>query len=150
MANVTIESTKSVTHTIFDRLLYEAVRDTCIDYQAFQREAERLDAQSDEQARVFLADRQRACRLEESTGEVWLSKIFYWSTPNLINRPLPGFLVAPFISKKILETITPFLSPTTQRVLRNGSWRIWYLPYDWRLNHCSSEAATSWGSDESA
>ncbi len=97
-------------------------------------EARRLEGQLDEQAREFVADPQRGVRLDESRGEIWLSKIFHWSSPDMIGSRLPNVVVAPCIPGTILETVARSVDQQTRKTLRARRWRIRYLPYDWSLN----------------
>lgn len=96
--------------------------------------AERLEAQIEDQGRRWLADPRHGCRLDPAARVVWVSRIFHWSSPDLIRSRLPNTLVAPWLSRRILATIQPYLAEGDRFQLANGRWRLRYLPYDWALN----------------
>lgn len=90
--------------------------------------AERLDAQLDDAATAFLADRQRN-RLEG--GRVQVSSIFKWYRSDFEAgwrgaRSLGQFLALYATALK--------LSPEQAAQLRAGTLAITFLDYDWRLN----------------
>ena len=79
----------------------------------------RLDQQLDEQARSFLNDRERN-RFGNEGAE--LSEIFKW-------------FAADFGGEKGLRNyLGKYLNPELARRLKNGSYKIRYIEYDWTLN----------------
>lgn len=90
---------------------------------------ERLDAQLDEQARLFLRDPTKGARLENQT--LWLSQIFTWFKGDFVRSKLPAFLIP---DEKLLPAIEPYLDPQLVTAIRS-KWRvIKFLEYDWSLN----------------
>jgi len=90
---------------------------------------ERLDAQLDDQARLFLSDHTRGTKLEGQT--LWLSKIFKWAKRDFIKSKLPPWVVP---DAEIVPAIMPYLDTQTSAAIRGKRLLIKFLDYDWSLN----------------
>ncbi len=85
--------------------------------------AARLDAQFDEQGRIFLATPAKN-RFDPATGTLWISPIFDWFKEDFTKggRDLPGY-VAPFLPAEARAALE-----------RAGAVRVRFTDYDWALN----------------
>ena len=90
---------------------------------------ERVDAQLDEQGRLFLRDPIRGARLEGHT--VWLSQIFKWYKRDFANSKLSAALIS---DEKILSAIEPYLDAPLQAAIHGKPLLIRFMDYDWSLN----------------
>ena len=84
--------------------------------------AERLDAQLDDQARRFLADRVKN-RVEAGEQVVYLSPIFKWYGADFEKR-----------SGSVLAALKPYWPAAAASSLSLGGFKIRYTGYDWSLN----------------
>ncbi len=84
--------------------------------------AARLDAQLDDQGRVFLAQPGKN-RVDAATGTVWLSQIFKWFAGDFEAE-----------AGTVLKFATPFFPPEAQRALAAGTFKVQFTHYDWSLN----------------
>ncbi len=84
--------------------------------------AARLEAQLDEQGRVFLAQSEKN-RIEAATGTVWLSQIFKWFAGDFEAE-----------AGTVLKFAAPFFPPEAQRPLAAGGLKVQFTDYDWSLN----------------
>jgi len=84
--------------------------------------AERLDAQLEDQTRIFLAQR-RQNRLEVTTRTLHLSPIFKWYRADFIAqaKSLPAF-------------VGPYFNEADAIVLADPKLRVAFTEYDWSLN----------------
>jgi hypothetical protein len=104
--------------------------------------ASRVRQQLDDQARLYLADTARGLHVDEVRGEIALSKIFDWSSPDIVASRLPHFLVTPFRRRDILRTLTPYLDDRLRSLVAGrAAWRWRWIPYDWTLNSATPPAA---------
>jgi hypothetical protein len=95
--------------------------------------AARLNAQLDEQARIFLND-PAANRLEPRNGTVRLSSILNWFGEDFAAfAPATGF-AGTETERGVLAFAARYVSPALARRLEAGGYTIEYLPYDWTLN----------------
>ena len=85
--------------------------------EAFQ--ANRLDAQLDEQARVFLADKSRN-RVEGNT--LYLSPIFDWFAGDFTKNGT------------VEEFVAPYFSGADRKAIAAGGLKVKYTDYNWSLN----------------
>lgn len=85
---------------------------------------ERLDAQLDDQARVFITDTTKN-RFDFQNNEAYLSAIFDWFAEDFEKT-----------GRSVLEFVARYLPSDDAAALqqRHQSFKIRYLPYDWRLN----------------
>ncbi len=94
---------------------------SCPDLRKEAYTVKEMDAQLDDQLRLFLANAEKGLRVEGSK-QVRLSSIFKWFKED-------------FDSKGgVLAFLAPFAPDNAQATLKNGSPRISYLDYDWGLN----------------
>jgi hypothetical protein len=82
----------------------------------------RLDAQLDEQGRVFLAQPEKN-RVDATTRTVHLSPIFKWFAGDFESA-----------AGSVLKFTTPFFPTDAQRVLASGEFKVEHTDYDWSLN----------------
>ena len=83
--------------------------------------ADKLDAQLDEQGRIFLGTKEKN-RVDAAARTIWLSPIFKWFSEDFEKK-----------SGSVVKFVTPFFSAEDQKALRPG-WKISYTDYDWSLN----------------
>ena len=90
-------------------------------------QAERLDAQLDDQQRRFLSDRSRN-RFDASTATLKVSMIFKWYDEDFVT-PSGG-------TQAWLASHAALLAdmPAEQARIASGTFKVDYRPYDWRLN----------------
>ena len=82
---------------------------------------ERLEAQLDDQARVFIAQSPDKNRVDVAAATVYLSPIFTWFKEDF--GPDLGRFLAPFVP-----------DGPARRLLESGSFKTVETPYDWSLN----------------
>ncbi|MGB0911580.1 MAG: DUF547 domain-containing protein [Nitrospirales bacterium] len=84
-----------------------------------------IDAQLDDQLKLFLANKEKGLRVDSTKKRVHLSSIFKWFKED-------------FDSKGgVVKYLTPFAPESAQGTLKSGSPHISYLDYDWGLNELS-------------
>ncbi len=94
---------------------------SCPDLRKEAYTVENMDAQLDDQLRLFLANAKKGLRVESSQKRVHLSSIFKWFKED-------------FDSKGgVIKFLTPFAPESVQGTLKKNP-RISYLDYDWGLN----------------
>ncbi len=87
----------------------------------------RLDAQLDEQGRIFLAQETNN-RVEASSRTVHLSPIFQWFAGDFEAE-----------AGSVLKFVTPFFPDTAQAALTgSGEFKVAFTDYDWSLNQQGS------------
>ncbi len=88
-----------------------------------------------EQATRFL-DQSRNFFIDRENGEVFLSSIFRWFGEDFEESYLPaaGFTGHTTSEKAVLNFISQNLEDRNSSWLRDGSYRVKYLDYDWNLN----------------
>lgn len=84
--------------------------------------AERLDAQLDDQARLFLAQRQKN-RVDPEAGVVYLSPLFKWYRKDFEAK-----------AGSLLKALQPYWPAEAAAALAKGRFKIRYTDYDWSLN----------------
>lgn len=89
--------------------------------QAFQ--AEKLQAQLDEQTRAFLKDRSKN-RLDAKTKTLYLSSIFDWFRADFVAK-----------SGSVERFIAPFVDTNDRAVIEKGGLTLKSTDYNWSLNH---------------
>jgi len=95
---------------------------------------ENLDAQLDDQVRVFLS-RPEAFEIDRENNEVKLSKIFDWFAEDWA----PGYATDEGFTgsdneRAVLNFISTYLDPADSAYLKDGDYAIRYSDYDWSLN----------------
>lgn len=88
--------------------------------EAFQ--ATKLDAQMDEQARLFLRDAKKN-KVDAKNKTLHLSEIFNWFQADFTEK-----------SGTVEKFIAPYLQDADRVVVQKGSFTITYTKYDWTLN----------------
>lgn len=106
----------------------------CPALRAEAYQAATLDAQLEQQARLFLADRSRN-RVRD--GELQLSAIFKWYGDDFAAGWRGAGSLAQFL---VLYADALGLSATEQQQLQAGQLELDFLDYDWRLNAASRSA----------
>lgn len=99
----------------------------CPPLRAESYTAARLDAQLNEQGRIFLAQAQKN-RVEADRRVVHLSPIFKWFSEDF---ELPA--------GSVLKFVTPFFDEASRRALAGGKFSVRYTDYDWSLNEQSAK-----------
>lgn len=95
---------------------------------------EKLDAQLDDQTRIFLASPQ-GFRIDRQEGRVYLSSIFQWFGKDWEKTyGIDGKFTGNASQRAVLNFISGYLSPEDQEYLARGSYKIKYFDYDWSLN----------------
>ena len=98
--------------------------------------AERLDAQLDEQARRFLADRTRN-RWDAAKGRLMVSKIFDWYGDDF-RQGFQGITSLPAYLARHADLLAD--AATDRARIRTGSgFEIGFLDYDWALNDATGK-----------
>jgi hypothetical protein len=109
----------------------------------FRREAytaERLDQQLDDQAARFLNDTSKN-EFDVTAGEVRLSSILEWFGEDFARfAPAAGFL-GDEAQRGSLAFAAQFLPASTADWLRDGTYSVRHLEYDWTLNDASRPVA---------
>lgn len=95
---------------------------------------ETLDAQLDDQVRIFL-NQPEVLEIDRENGKVRLSSIFDWFGEDWV----PGFAPdAGFAGndgeKAVLNFISGYVSEADAAYLREGGYKVSYTNYDWSLN----------------
>lgn len=88
----------------------------------------RLDAQLEEQGRIFLGQTNKN-HVDGAARTIHLSPIFKWFAQDFEAQ-----------AGSVLKFVAPFFPPETQRTLAQGEWRIAYTDYDWSLNERAAAA----------
>ncbi|MEO7414943.1 MAG: DUF547 domain-containing protein [Opitutaceae bacterium] len=83
---------------------------------------DRLDAQLDEQGRMFLGQTAKN-RVEAATKTLYLSQIFKWFPEDFES-----------VAGSVLKFVTPFFPEAERQALAAGDFKISYTDYDWSLN----------------
>ena len=81
-----------------------------------------LDAQLDDQGRVFLAQSAKN-RVEAAARTVWLSPLFKWFAEDFETA-----------AGSMLQFVTPFFPEAARHALAGGDFKVDYTSYDWSLN----------------
>lgn len=90
---------------------------------------ERLDAQLDEQSRLWIADARIGLRIDRERSRAYVSKIFDWFEEDF--APLADGNA----ERGVLEFVARHTSdPALAAELRSGRFRVDHLDYDWTLN----------------
>jgi len=95
---------------------------SCPPLRAESYSADRLDAQLSDQARLFLAAKNR---FDATERRAELSSIFNWFATDFGDKPAA-----------LLAALAPYAPVAVQKSLETnpGQWSITYLDYDWALN----------------
>ena len=96
--------------------------------------ADQLDAQLDDQVRVFIS-RAEAFEIDREQGEVRLSAIFDWFGQDWVPSYAPesGFAGSEN-ERAVLNFISGYLDEADRQYLEAGDYRVRYSNYDWSLN----------------
>lgn len=94
----------------------------CPPLRAEAYDAAGLDAQLDEQGRVFLATASKN-RLDAKAGVLHLSPIFKWFKKDFADK-----------SGSVEKFVAPFFNEADRRAILSGSLVLEYTDYDWSLN----------------
>jgi hypothetical protein len=105
---------------------------------------QKLDEQLDDQARKFLANRNRF-RIDRDSRMVYLSSIFKWFGEDFVARygrgGPPGLHGEK--TRAVINFITRYVSDSDAKFLSSGDYEIKYLDYDWTLNEQPTSSPTS-------
>ena len=92
---------------------------------------ENLDAQLDDQTRIFLRDKQRFY-IDRGRERVYLSKIFDWYGKDFVTSY--GEESEGDIKASVMSFVSSYLDQSDRKYLEEGDYIIAYLKYDWSLN----------------
>jgi hypothetical protein len=97
---------------------------SCPDLRREPFEPARIEAQLDDQLRVWLANPQKGSRIDRASGTLTLSPLFKWFAEDFEGRG------------GVLEAIGPYLPEASRRWIANrpGEPEVAYFDYDWSLN----------------
>ena len=97
--------------------------------------AEKLDAQLDDQTRLFLSNPIKF-RIDRPDNTVYLSPIFKWYGNDFIGTftPATGFDGFDKMKRAVLHFCSRYLSDPDSQYLAAGGYSVSYLDYDWSLN----------------
>ena len=95
----------------------------------------RLGEQLDDQARDFLASREKF-RVDRGKRTVYVSRIFKWFGKDFIKTYAPARTLGgqSRANSAVLNFLAGYLDETAQSYLRRGDLKVRYLDYDWSLN----------------
>jgi hypothetical protein len=95
----------------------------------------KLDAQLDEQSKIFLRG-STGLQIDRQNKIVYASSIFKWYGEDFINKytPQSGFKGFNETQQAFLNFCSLYLSQADQEYLQTGDYSIKYLNYDWSLN----------------
>ncbi len=101
---------------------------------------EKLDSQLDAQARIFLRI-PRGLRIDRDKGKVYLSSIFTWFGEDFLGSygTSDQFAGKSASQRAVLNFASRYVSDSDRDFLRQGTYQIEYLPYDWSLNEQESD-----------
>jgi Protein of unknown function, DUF547 len=97
--------------------------------------AAKLDEQFADQARNFVADRQKF-RINRGRGRVMLSPIFKWFGEDFVAKYSTSmeYVGHDAAERAVLNYLSRYLPEQKRSFLENSDYEIKYLPYDWALN----------------
>ena len=94
---------------------------------------EKLDAQLDDQAKVFFSDL-RNFLIEREAKEVWASPIFEWFVDDFLPEATKNNPRHIAQQKSLSAFAAKYVSPEDARYLAEGDYVVKYYDYDWTLN----------------
>lgn len=102
----------------------------------------RLDAQLDDQAKIFFANPEKF-RIDRNAKKVYLSMIFKWFGADFKEAyPTGDFQKQEAGVRPVLQFASQHLSPQDADYLKSGDYKISYLNYDWALNEQTDARAS--------
>lgn len=98
-------------------------------------EGEKLSEQLDDQTRRFVSNPE-AFSIDREKNRVYLSSIFKWYGEDFIGvyEPNSGYAGLNRKERAVLSFISIYLAEDDQKYLKEGSFKVKYLDYDWTLN----------------
>jgi hypothetical protein len=98
-------------------------------------EGERLRDQLDDQTRRFVTD-PRGFLIDREKERIYLSSIFKWYGDDFVDvyEPESGYIGLKQKERAVLSFISRYLSDQDQDYLKNESYKVKHLNYDWTLN----------------
>ena len=95
-----------------------------------------LDAQFDDQMRRFVRSPAIGIAIDRDASEVRLSKIFDWYGEDFVSKHLPqdGYGSHSDKVRAVLAASSAYLDEGDRTYLRDGTYKVSYLDYDWSLN----------------
>lgn len=94
----------------------------CPSLRAEAYRADKLDAQLDQQGKIFMGDASKN-RVDTGKGRLYLSPIYKWFEEDFVKR-----------SGSVEKFIAPFVAPGSRDAVLSGKLRVSYTDYDWKLN----------------
>ncbi len=104
---------------------------SCPDLRAEAFEADRIEAQLQEQTERFLADTEKGLRFDPRAGKLYLSSIFKWYAGDFTGG---STVVAFFARGKVTDWVVLNLPDDLAERIRDADPSVAYLDYDWSLN----------------
>jgi len=98
-------------------------------------EGEMLSEQLDDQTRRFVSGREGFI-IDREDNRVYLSSIFKWYGEDFIGvyEPESGYTGLNQKERAVLSFISQYLPDEDQKYLKDGSYKVKYLDYNWTLN----------------
>jgi hypothetical protein len=99
-------------------------------------EAGKLDAQLDDQSRIYLSG-PAGLRIDRNRQVVYFSSIFKWYGKDFIAgySPSSGFSGLGKTEKAVANFSSHYLAAEDREFLKAGGYKVKYLDYDWSLNN---------------
>ena len=95
---------------------------SCPDLRGEAYTAEKLDAQLDDQLKLFLVNAEKGLKVDTKKGRVYVSSIFKWFKED-------------FEAKGgVRKYLAPYAPESGMAALKNAKLSVYYLDYDWDLN----------------
>jgi hypothetical protein len=96
-------------------------------------QGDKLDAQLDDQARMFLADLTKF-HIDREANEVWASRIFEWFVDDFLPGATKEKPLHVAQQKSLAAFASKYVSPEDAAYLQAGKYVVKYFEYDWTLN----------------
>ncbi|NJN29170.1 MAG: DUF547 domain-containing protein [Synechococcales cyanobacterium RM1_1_8] len=96
---------------------------------------EQLEAQLDEQVKIWLASPEIGLRIDREANKVYLSSIFKWFGEDwLPDYGTDSGFAGNEKERAVLNFVSNYVSPEDKAYLEAGGYGLDYLDYDWALN----------------
>lgn len=96
---------------------------------------EKLDAQLEDQVKIWLADPETGFKIDRENNQVFLSKIFDWFGEDWeASYAAEDKFSGNDKERAVLNFISNYVGPEDKSYLEKGDYEVKYLNYDWGLN----------------
>ena len=96
-------------------------------------EGDKLDDQLNDQLHRYFTNG-KGLRIDRANNVVYFSEIFKWYGKDLVGAPVTGFDDHSDVEKAVLSVMAKHVDEADAKYLRDGSYRIKYMDYNWGLN----------------